>query len=190
MQKLKKPPSLTLSQKGEKMTFKESYKKITESNAFNKFKKDNPDAILCAAFFITDFFGNDNKKSLDYKVKDKIFTFSLDEHDNIKMHEDKLIKESGNKFPELKEVNPNLEIDLDDIEGGAKVRALDEGISAKFNKIISVLQNYNHEGVEKEIWNLTCMLEGLIILHLLVDAKTGKIIKFERKSMMDLIRKK
>jgi len=34
------------------------------------------------------------------------------------------------------------------------------------------------------------MLEGLIILHIMIDSETGEVIKFERKSMMDLIRKK
>ena len=34
------------------------------------------------------------------------------------------------------------------------------------------------------------MLEHLIILNILVDANTGEIIKFERKSMMDLIKKR
>jgi hypothetical protein len=45
-----------------------------------------------------------------------------------------------------------------------------------------------HEG--KQIWNITGMLDGLIILHILINADTGEIDKFERKSMMDLIKKK
>ncbi|MFA5856768.1 MAG: hypothetical protein WC867_05390 [Candidatus Pacearchaeota archaeon] len=169
--------------------FKESYKKITSSDLFKDFASKNPDLELCAVFFITDYFGNDNKKTLDYKLGDKIFSFSLDEHDSIKMKEDKLVQETDErKFPVLQKVEPNLESDpdLDEIEGIAKTRTLDEGIHAKFSKIISVLQKY--EG--RQVWNLTCMLEGLIIIHIIIDSTTGEVVKFERKSMMDLIRKK
>lgn len=172
------------------MSFKSTYKKIIESKEFRNFIEINKDAELCAAFFVTDYFGNDNKKSIDYKVNNKVITFSLNEHGKIKVEEDELINIEGKKFPVLKKINPDISLDLDEIEGSAKIRALDEGIHAKFNKIISVLQKYEYEGEEKQIWNLTCMLEGLIILHVLVDSSTGKIIKFERKSMMDLIRKK
>ena len=166
------------------MTFKQTYNLITESDLFKDFKKQYPEAEFCTGFFISDFFGNDNKKSIDFKVGERIFSFSINELGNLKMNEDELIKTQ--KFPTLEPVNPDFKVDLDEAESTAKIKALDNGISAKFSKIISVLQKY--EG--KQVWNLTCMLEGLIILHIIIDANTGEVIKFERKSMMDLIRKK
>jgi len=168
------------------MSFKETFEKIKASEIFNRFIEENPDAELCAAFFIIDFFGNDNKKSLDYKIVEKIFTFSIDDFGKIKMIEDKLVQEREIKFPKLEKINPVVNVDLDELKSISGIKALDEGISARFSKIIAVLQK--HEG--KQIWNLTCMLEGLIILHVLIDSENGEIIKFERKSMMDLIRKK
>jgi hypothetical protein len=168
------------------MSFKETFEKIKASEIFNRFIEENPDAELCAAFFIIDFFGNDNKKSLDYKIGEKIFTFSIDDFGKIKMIEDKLVQEREIKFPKLEKINPVVNVDLDELKSISGIKALDEGISARFSKIIAVLQK--HEG--KQIWNLTCMLEGLIILHVLIDSENGEIIKFERKSMMDLIRKK
>ena len=102
------------------------------------------------------------------------------------MIEDKLVQEREIKFPKLEKINPVVNVDLDELKSISGIKALDEGISARFSKIIAVLQK--HEG--KQIWNLTCMLEGLIILHVLIDSENGEIIKFERKSMMDLIRKK
>jgi hypothetical protein len=168
------------------MTFKDTFETIKSSEVFNTFINENPNAELCAGFFIIDFFGNDNKKSLDYKVGERIFSFSIDDFEKIKMKEDKLVEETGVKFPKLEKIEPNINIDLDEIKSIAGIKALDEGISSKFSKIIAVLQK--HEG--KYIWNLTCMLEGLIILHVLIDAMNGDIIKFERKSMMDLIKRK
>ncbi len=166
------------------MTFRQTYETITSSEVFQNFKKEFPDAEFCAGFFITDLFGNDNKKSIDFKFGERIFTFSINELGNIKMIEDELVKNI--QFPALEPVSPDIKIDLDEIEGIEKITALDKGLSSKFSKIISVLQKYEN----RQVWNLTCMLEGLIILHIIVDADTGEVIKFERKSMMDLIKRK
>lgn len=171
------------------MSFKETYKTITSSEVFKKFIKENPSAELCTGFFILDFLSNDNKKTLDYKIDSKIFTFSLNEKDEITMQEDKLMDLPNT--PKLQKIEPEVNIEIEQIKGIAKKQALHNGISADFHKIIAVLQKYkekeNYE--DKQVWSLTCMLEQLIILHILIDSKTGDILKFERKSMMDMIRK-
>lgn len=172
------------------MGIREIQEIIKDSEEFKKFIEDYPEAELCTGFFVTDFFGNDNKKSLDYAVEDRVFSFSINELDKIKMYEDKMVEVKGKEFPKLEKIDPNVEVDLDEATGIAKTRTLDEGIHAKFSKIIAVLQKYNHNGKDMQIWNFTCMLEGLIILHIIVDSETGDIVKFERKSMMDLIKKK
>lgn len=171
-------------------TLKKTFEIITSSEEFKKFRNEHPDAELCTCFFVIDFFGNDNKKSLDYKLGEKVFSFSINELDKIKMYEDKLVKVENKEFPQLEAINPDVKVDLEEITEMAKAKALEKGISSKFSKIIAVLQKYNHNGNDIQAWNLTCMLEGLIILHMMIDSETGEIIKFERKSMMDLIKKK
>jgi hypothetical protein len=168
------------------MGIKETLKILESSEEYQKFLKESPEAEMVAGFFIIDFFGNDNKRSIDYKVGDIVVTCSLRDDDSVKIEKDKLVEVEDSKFPELQKIDPNIEVDADDAVGIAKTKTLDEGISAKYNKAIAVLQK--HEG--KQVWNLTCMLDGLIILHVLIDAKTGNVDKFERKSMMDLIKKK
>lgn len=168
------------------MGIKETLNILQASDEFTEFMNNNPDSKACAGFFIIDFFGNDNKRSIDFKCNEKIFTCSLREDDSVKIQEDKLVEVKDKKFPELEIINPKVRVDVEEAVGIAKTRTLDEGIAAKYNKAIAVLQKY--EG--KETWNITGMLDGLIILHILVDADSGEIIKFERKSMMDLIRKK
>jgi len=168
------------------MGIKETLEILESSEEFNKFKSNNPNAKMCAGFFIIDFFGNDNKRSIDFKCEDKVFSCSLRDDDSVKIQEDELVEVVGTKFPELQTINPNVKVDAEDAIGIAKTRTLDEGIAAKYNKAIAVLQK--HEG--NHVWNITGMLDGLIILHILVNADTGEIIKFERKSMMDLIKKK
>jgi len=174
------------------MNFKDLLEKVESSKQFQDFKQKYPNNELVIGFFILDFLSNDNKNSLDYKIDNKIITFSLDERGEIKTQEDKLIEDSNNS--ELKKIDQEIKVEVDELKSIAGTQALDNGISAKFSKIIAVLQKYKDEKLtenqEKQIWNLTCMLEGLIILNILIDAESGKILKFERKSIMDLVKKK
>jgi len=167
------------------MKFYNIYNIIVKSETFQNFKKENPNAGFCAGFFILDFLSNDSKKSLDFKVNDEIFTFELLDSGTIKLTKDKMLEIENNKNNSLLTFIPEIKIDLDELKGLSGMKALDEGIHSKFNKIIAVLQIREN----KQIWNLTCMLDGLIILSIIIDAKTREILKFERKSMMDLIRK-
>ncbi|MEK6914531.1 MAG: hypothetical protein AABW83_02665 [Nanoarchaeota archaeon] len=170
------------------MSFKETLKKVESSEDYKSFIKDHPNAELCTGFFILDFLSNDDKNSIDYKEEDKIFTFNVNE--KVQMQEDKLI--NLDNVPKLEPIISEIKIELEELKTIAQEKAHEEGIGAKFNKIIAILQNYNDpETKEKnQIWNLTCMLDQLIILHVLIDSQTGKIIKFERKSFMDLIKRK
>jgi len=164
------------------MDFINTYKIITESPVFNNFIKENPEAELVAGFFILDLLENNNQRSLDYKIQQKIFTFSLNENNEITMEEDELIQSDK----PLEKISPDIKIDLDEVSNIAEKEAIRNNIKNKFQKIIAILQL--HEG--KNIWNLTCMLENLIILNILIDSETGEIIKFDRKSMADFIVKK
>ena len=164
------------------MDFINTYKIITESPVFNNFIKENPDAELVAGFFILDLLENNNQRSLDYKVGGKIFTFSLNESNEITMEEDELIQSDK----PLEKISPDIKIDLDEVSNIAEKEAIKNNIKNKFQKIIAILQL--HEG--KEVWNLTCMLDNLIILTILIGSETGGIIKFDRKSIAAFIVKK
>lgn len=164
------------------MDFINTHKTITESPIFNNFIKNNPDAELVAGFFIINLLENNNQRSLDYKIQQKIFTFSLNESNEITMEEDELIQSDK----PLEKISSDIKIDLDEVSSIAEKEAIKNNIRNKFQKIIAILQL--HEG--KNIWNLTCMLDNLIILNILVDSETGEVIKFDRKSMADFIVKR
>lgn len=168
------------------MNFKEALEGVEASEEYKSFRESNPNAELCAGFFIQDFLSNDTKDSIDYKDKGKIFTFNILK-DGIKMYEDELMDLPNT--PKLQALLSNeTKIEVDELKAIAQNRAHEEGIGAKFNKIISVLQTHEENSEKKQIWNLTCMLDQLIILHILVDCNTGEIIKFQRKSFMDLVK--
>ena len=164
------------------MYFINTYKTITESSVFKRFIDENKEAELVAGFFIIDLLENNNQRSLDYKIGGKIFTFSLNENNEITMEEDELIQPDK----PLEKISPDIKIDLDEVSSIAEKEAIKNNIKNKFQKIIAILQL--HEG--KDVWNLTCMLDNLIILNILVDSETGEIIKFDRKSMADFIVKR
>lgn len=166
------------------MQFNTILQKIESCSQFKDFKEEYPEAELCAGFFVIDFLGNDNKNSLDYKIGEKVFTFDINDHDEIFKKEDKLLDIPDK--PKLSKIKPETKIEVDELKGLVGIQSLENGISAKMHKLIAVLQN--HEG--KLIWNLTCMLEGLIILHILIDSESGETTKFERRSMMDLVKKR
>ena len=162
------------------MTFKSTLEKVRESKVFKDFIKENKDAELCAGFFIIDYFSHDNKTSLDYKTDDSIYTFDLKDNGEIKMQKDNLIKDSP-----LHTINSHINIDLDELKNIIETEKNKLNIKAKLNKVIAILQIYEN----KQVWNLTCMLEGLIMIHAIINSETKEIIKFERKSMSDFIRK-
>ena len=164
------------------MNFISTYKIIAESDIFKSFIKNNPEAELVAGFFILDLLENNNQRSLDYKIQQKIFTFSLNENNEITMREDELIQSDK----PLEKIYSDIRIDLDEVSNIAEKEAIKNNIRNKFQKIIAILQL--HEG--KEVWNLTCMLDNLIILNIIIDSETREIIKFDRKSMADFIVKR
>ncbi len=168
------------------MTFQQILSTIESSAVFKRLKQENPNIELVAGFFVLDFISNDEKKSLDYKISntDKIFTFELDKNNEVIIKKDKLIDDPN--ITKLQKINPSTRTEVEELRAIAEKQALENNIQAKFHKIIAVLQMHNNQ----QIWNLTCMLEGLIILNILINCNTGEIIKFNRKSMMDFVKKR
>ena len=168
------------------MTLQQTFETIESSAVFKKFIKENSNAELVAGFFILDFISNDTKKSLDYKIPqtDKIFTFELDKNNEVILKQDKLINDPN--LPKLQKIQPSTRIEIEELRAIAEKQALKHNIQSKFHKIIAVLQMHNTQ----QIWNLTCMLEGLTILNILIDCDTGYIIKFDKKTIMDFVKRK
>ena len=165
------------------MSFNNTIKQIHDSEIFKNFIKNNASAELCVGFFIIDLKNSLNQTTLDYKLGKRVFTFSIAEDGEISLKEDELVENP--KFPKLSVIKPKVKIDLKEAMSIARGKAFDEGIEKKFEKIIAIVQN--HDG--KQVWNLTCILETFIILNLIIDSEDAKIIKFDRKSMGDFIRR-
>lgn len=155
------------------MNFQEILKKLQKSKEFADFKKNNEDCYLCAAFFIFDFESGNETKQIDFFMlkKNKIATFIL--NDKIKLRIEDAIEK---KFDE---VNPKIKIELSEAVERAKKEC-----KSKVNKIIAILQVL--EG--KQVWNITCMLEGFSMLLLHIDSQSGEITKKEKRGLFDFVK--
>ncbi len=163
------------------MNFSQSLEKIESSASFKNFKKQHPDAELCAGFFVLDYQGS-NQQQLDYILKNKkIFTFIIDENQEVTIKEAETIEGKKQALPPL---DKEVKVDLDDIEKIVQEKIKQEKLK-EVSKIIAVLQK--HEG--RQIWNLNCMLSNMEILRIHIDTSSGGILKFEKKSMMDFVKK-
>lgn len=154
--------------------------KLNNSEEFKKFTEQNSDAFLVAGFFILDFETKQNMHQIDYYIpsKKKVAAFTLDEQVTLQMME--LL---GDKVPEKLDIQTN--IDLDALQGILQDEMKNRNISEDIKKIIAVIQKV--EG--KKIWNLNCVLTGMELLNSHVDDETKNVLKMEKLSMMDLIRK-
>lgn len=165
------------------MKLSQLLEKLKKTEQFKIFQKQNPDAFLCAAFIILrlkDQTAN-NEYSLDYRTKEQIFTFKIPVIGEIIMQKDEIIESAK----PLEEINPQINSDIDEIITIVERAFLRNSMKNKLEEIIAVLQN--HEG--KTIWNLTCMCEGLVIINVHVDAVTGNVTKFEKKNLLDFVKK-
>jgi len=162
-------------------TFESVLEKIESSEAFSEFKKKNEKAFLCAGFFVIDYESGGEQQQLDYCLSEnEIYTFILNKEISMKKAE----TIEGQKT-NLSELNKNIKIDLDDAEKILQEKLKQENVHEKLLKVIAVLQVY--EG--KQIWNLNCVLGGMHIIRVHIDSETGSILKFEKKSMMDFVKK-
>lgn len=162
------------------ISFKQTLEKLESSQEFQKFKQEHEDAKLCAGFFVIDFENQQNQQQLDYCLTNEdIFTFNLN---------NEIILEKAKTFPGAKKLQPierEIKTDLEQVESLINQRLQQEKINKKIQKIIAILQLHEN----KLIWNITCMLEGMEIIMIHIGSQSGEFLKFEKKSLFDIIKK-
>ncbi len=163
--------------------------KLEKSEIFKNFRKDNEtkDAFFCAAFIILNFKQSMFEYSLDFRNDKNIFTFKVPfadtQNSEITMFKEDLLE--GRKPLEKveEEKAKQIRVDIDDLKLFAEKEIKNNKITQQLEEIIAVLQS--QEG--KLVWNLTCMASAFTIINMIIDAETGKIIKFDKKNLMDFV---
>lgn len=191
--------------------------KLHNSEEFKKFKKQNPDAFPCSAFFIIDKQETDKKSktssssvstqlaerkplatsstSSQSKGKDNKYHFDYYVPSNKKILSFQLeggiklvpMEMFGEKIP--KRVLLNYTFDFKDIEKMINDEMERQRIKNKIQKILLSLQNLNG----KDFLVGTVFISQLGLLKINIDISEKKITHFEKKSffnMLKIIKKK
>ena len=154
--------------------------KLSGSSEYKDFQKKNTDAFMAAGFFILDFEMGKNMHQIDYYIpsKKKIAAFTLDHGITLQ-----ILDTINYKVPEKLDMKTN--IDLDALQGILEDEMKNRSITDDIKKIIAILQKIDG----KLIWNLNCVLSGMGILRAHVEDETKTILKMEKVSLLDYMKR-
>jgi hypothetical protein len=147
------------------MNLQEDYSKITQSDEFKEFKKNNSDSFLSSIFLDTTGW------QFNFYSKKIMISFFIE--GNIIKTEESEIYEKDSKIEELK--LEELKIDLNEAEELIK-KTLDEKVTKK----IIILQ-------QKEVpfWNITYITASLNVSNIWINAISGEIIKQKTENILN-----
>ncbi|MGV8142134.1 MAG: hypothetical protein ACP5NS_00690 [Candidatus Pacearchaeota archaeon] len=155
--------------------------KLESSQKYKQFRKDYNDSFLVAGFFVLDYESGNNVHQIDYYVpsKKKVAAFNLDGEVEVRLL-DMMQKE---KVPEKLDIR--TKIDLDAIKGILEDEMKNRNITESVKKCVAVIQTLNG----KKLWVLNCVLSGMEILKAHIDDDSRTVLKMEKASMLDYIKK-
>jgi len=154
--------------------------KLNASEEYKKFQGKYKDAFLVAGFFVLDFETGNNLHQIDYYIpsQKKVAAFTLDDKVVVQV-----LDTMNEKVPEKLDIKTN--IDLDALKGILEDEMKNRNITEDIKKIIAVIQTI--EG--KKIWVLNCVLSGMEILKAHVEDESQTVLKMEKASVMDYMKK-
>ena len=154
--------------------------KLESTEVYKKFKEDYKDSFLVAGFFVLDYETNKNINQIDYFIpsEKKVAAFNMKEEIGLQ-----ILETMNDKIPETLSVQTN--VDLDAIKGILEDGMKNRNITEDLKKVIAVIQTL--EG--KKIWILNCIMSGMEILKAHIDDESKTILKMEKTSVLDYIKK-
>ena len=154
--------------------------KLESTEVYKKFKEDYKDSFLVAGFFVLDYETNKNINQIDYFIpsEKKVAAFNMKEEIGLQ-----ILETMNDKIPETLSVQTN--VDLDAIKGILEDGMKNRNITEDLKKVIAVIQTL--EG--KKIWILNCIMSGMEILKAHIDDESKTILKMEKASVLDYIKK-
>lgn len=164
------------------MNFQFYYEKLIDSEEYQKFVRENPDAYPCSGFFAMDKEneGKDNRVHFDFWLPgvEKMYSFSVHggpvEFVNV---------ENYDKRP-FEKIGLNYDFDLRDFEKMILERKESEKIKGSVQKLLFSLQKF--EG--RDYLVTTVFLNNFGMLKINIDVAEKGITSFEKKSFMDMFK--
>jgi len=154
--------------------------KLNNSSQYTSFSKEHKDAFMVAGFFVLDFEAGQNLHQIDYYVpsEKKVAAFTLDHGVTMQM-----LGMLNNQMPEMLDLKTRT--DLDALKGILQDEMKNRSITEEVKKIIAVIQSIQG----KKIWSVNCVLSGMSILRASIEDDTQTILKMEKSSLFDYIKK-
>lgn len=154
--------------------------KLNSSNEYKQFSGKYKDAFMMAGFFILDFESGQNLHQIDYYIpsEKKVAAFTLDKGVQVQM-----LQTMTQKTPEKLDIKTKT--DLDELKGILEDEMKNRGMTEEIKKVIAVVQNVKG----KCVWNLNCVLSGMELLRAHIEDSSKSVLKMDKVSMMDLMKK-
>lgn len=161
---------------------------LEKSKTFKDFRKtkDGKESFLCAAFIIFNAKQSSFDSSLDFRNEKDIFTFKmpLESKEDIIMSKEEIIP-SRKQLEKIEESEiKKIKIEPENLQKIIEEQLKEKKIDGNLEEIIAVLQSNENKEL---IWNLTGIVSGFVILSVQIDAISGKLIKFEKKNLLDFV---
>src|SRR3989344_6584764 len=154
--------------------------KLNASPEYKKFAKKYKDAFLVAGFFVLDFEAGKNVHQIDFYIpsEKKFAAFTVDGGVSVQ-----ILDTMNDSVPEKLDINTN--IDLDALQGILEDEMKNRNMTEDIKKIIAVLQTIKG----KKVWNINSVLSGMEILKAHVEDSSQTILKMEKTSISDIMKK-
>ena len=79
----------------------------------------------------------------------------------------------------------NIKADIEDIQKLVEKELEKNKITNPIEEIIAVFQSNQEE--KSLIWTLTCICAGFTIVSMKIDALSGKVLRFDKKNLLDFV---
>ncbi|MGV8131467.1 MAG: hypothetical protein ACP5N7_05210 [Candidatus Pacearchaeota archaeon] len=155
--------------------------KLQASEKYKKFIQEYSESFIVAGFFVLDYETGMNVHQIDYYVpsKKQVAAFNLDGEVEVRLL-DMMNKE---KKPEKLDIK--TKVDLDALKGILEDEMKNRNITETIKKCVAVIQMVDG----KKLWVLNCVLSGMEILKAHVDDESRTVLKMEKSSMLDYVKK-
>ncbi len=159
---------------------KEAVSRVTGSDAYKEWLKDNPDSCL-ACLILTLQSEKGWEVSFYCKLKNRMTTFSTDPV-AIVDKDAEVFKKNETKVEEL-EID-KLTVGFEDSLKITQKAVNELGNGGKVSREIAILQK-----IKKNFWNIICITDNMLLINVKIDAVTGEILKKDARPAMDLVDK-
>ena len=163
------------------MKIKPYVDRLNASAEYKTFQKKYSGAFMMAGFFIIDMETGKNLHQIDYYIpsEKKIAAFTIDGGVSLQL----LDMMNSRLIPEKLDIKTST--DLDALHGILEDEMKNRSMTENIKKIIAIVQTIGG----KKVWNLNCILSGMGILKAHIDDESQTVLKMEKSSIMDYIKK-